>query len=206
MAIRIALLLSLLLAATLASAQNHRGPYVGGYLAAGRGGTDWEFSSGNKINYSMSGGLGGVQGGFNWQRGALLYGAQADFGIGEVDGSSRCPNVTFQCKTQLYSMLTLRGRVGPVIGPALLYATGGVATGGVRASVDGAGGHDAQSKTHIGWTAGAGVGIRTSARSQLQAEFLHVDFASEEHVLLNQANKIKVSANFVRVGVHYRFF
>jgi outer membrane immunogenic protein len=151
--------------------------------------------------------MGGVQGGFNWQRGALLLGAQADFGIGEVDGSSRCPNPAFQCKTQLLSLITLRGRVGPVIGPAVLYATAGVASGTIRASVDNAAGSsDSRSQGHVGWTAGAGVGLRASRSIQLQAEYLHVDFASEEHLLQNNSNKIKFSADFVRVGVHYRFF
>jgi outer membrane immunogenic protein len=194
MAIRIALLLSLLLAATLANAQRHYGPYLGGYLAAGKGTADWDVAgTTTKVHHSASGGMGGVQGGFNWQRGALLLGAQADFGIGEVDGSSRCPNPAFQCKTQLLSLITLRGRVGPVIGPAVLYATAGVASGTIRASVDNA-------------AAGAGVGLRASRSIQLQAEYLHVDFASEEHLLQNNSNKIKFSADFVRVGVHYRFF
>lgn len=207
MAIRIAVLLSLLLEATLASAQSHYGPYVGGYLAAGKGTADWDVAgTTTRVHHSVNGAMGGVQGGFNWQRGQLLFGAQGDFGVGEVDGSSRCPNPAFQCKTQLLSLVTVRGRAGPVIGPLLLYGTAGVASGTIRASFDGAGSSDSRSKGHIGWAAGAGAGVRASRSIQLQAEYLHVDFASEEHLLQNNSNKVKLQANFVRVGMHYRFF
>jgi|SRR6185503_10802639 len=207
MAIRTALLLSLLLSATLASAQSHYGPYVGGYLASGSGDASWGVAGGATVRHSVDGGLGGVQGGFNWHRGSFLLGAQADLGFGRVSGSSRCPNPTFECETELLSLITVRGRAGPVFRRVALYGTAGIATGNVRTSIDNhSGTHDSQTQTHIGWVAGAGVSILPLRHIQVQAEFLRVGFSTEEHVMQNVKNQVKLTTDLVRVGVHYRFF
>src|SRR5258706_15220145 len=79
---RIALLLSALVCTTLVNAQNLSGPYVGGYLAGGSADAHWDISSGSKTDHSMSGGLVGGQGGYNWHRGSLLLGVHADLGGG----------------------------------------------------------------------------------------------------------------------------
>src|SRR3954466_13027761 len=109
-----ALLLVALLATPLARAQDLSGPYVGGYLGGGSGDAHWDISGGNKVDHSLSGGLGGVQGGYNWQRRGWLFGVQGDLGIGNISGSSRCPNPAFECKTELLALVTVRGRIGPV--------------------------------------------------------------------------------------------
>ena len=125
---RIALLLALLCGTTLAGAQGLTGPYVGGYLAGGSADAHWDISSGTKVDNSLSGALVGVQGGYNWNPRGLLLGVQADLGVGNLSGSSRCPNPAFECKTELLSMLTIRGRVGPAFGNVAPYVTAGIAS------------------------------------------------------------------------------
>jgi outer membrane immunogenic protein len=203
---RIALLLTLLFGTTLAGAQNLSGPYIGGYLAGGSADAHWDTSGGSKIDHSMSGGLVGVQGGYNWHRGSLLLGVQADLGVGDISGSSRCPNPTFECKTELQSLLTLRGRVGPAFDNFAIYATAGIASAGIRTSVD----NHANSKSddlqgHAGWTAGAGVTGLISRHVLWQAEYLRLNFGSEEHIMQGITSKVKVTADIFRVGVHYKF-
>jgi len=200
---RIALLVVLLFGTTLLNAQGLSGPYVGGYLAAASGEANWDAPA----NHSISGGLIGVQGGYNWVRQRALLGVQADFGVGSVEGSSRCPNPTFECKTELFSLFTLRGRVGPVFGNVAPYVTGGIASAGVRTSVDNhANSKDDDSAAHAGWIAGLGITGLASRRILWQAEYLHADFGKEEHVMQGLPTQVKVKLDVFRVGVHYKFF
>jgi outer membrane immunogenic protein len=205
---RTALLLTLLFGTTFAGAQNLSGPYVGGYLAGGSADAHWDFSNGTKVDHSMSGGLGGVQGGYNWQPGSWLLGVQADLGVGNLSGSSRCapPNQAFDCKTELLSLLTIRGRAGPVFNNFAPYVTAGIASAGIRTSVDNHAnikGDDLQG--HAGWTAGAGVTGLISRHILWQAEYLRLNFGSEDHVMLGVLQKVKVTADLFRIGVHYKF-
>ena len=204
---RAALFLTILFGATLAGAQNLSGPYVGGYLGGGSADAHWDTSSGTKVDHSLSGGLAGVQGGYNWHRASILFGVQADIGAGSLSGSSRCPNPAFECKTELLSLFTLRGRAGPAFDNFALYATAGVASAGIRTSVD----NHANTKSddtqgHSGWTAGAGMTGLIGRRILWQAEYLHCNFGTEEHILQGVTNKVKVSADIFRIGVHYKFF
>jgi len=204
---RIALLIVLLASTTLANAQRLSGPYVGGYLAGGSGDAHWETAGGSKIDHSISGGLGGVQGGYDWQFGSMLVGVQADLGVGNLSGTSRCPNPTFECKTELLSLFTLRARIGPVINNNfMIYGTAGLASGGVKTSVDNhANSKDDDTQGHGGWTAGVGVGGLFSRHIQWQAEYLRVSLRSENHELQFVDNQVKLTVDLFRVGLHYKF-
>jgi outer membrane immunogenic protein len=202
---RIALLLTLLCGTTLACAQKLSGPYVGGYVAGGSADAHWDFAAGTKIDTSMSGGLVGVQGGYNWQPGGWLLGVQADIGVGNISGSSRCPNVTFECKTELLSLLTIRGRVGPAFGNVAPYLTAGIASAGIRTEVNNSSSKDDDLQGHAGWTAGVGITGLAGRHILWQAEYLRLNFGSEEHVMFGSPNQIKVTADIFRIGVHYKF-
>lgn len=205
---RIALLLITLAGTTLAYAQNLSGPYVGGYFGGGSAKARWELSNGNTVDHSMSGGLIGVQGGYNWHRGHLLLGVQADLGLGDVSGSSHCPNPAFECTTEMLSVFTLRGRVGPAFNKVALYATAGIGSAGIRTSVENrtTKSKDDDLQGHAGWVAGAGVTGLIGRSVLWQAEYLRLDLGSEEHVMFGVTQKVKVTADVLRIGVHYKFF
>lgn len=207
---RIALLLITLVGTTLAHAQDLSGPYVGGYLAGASADAHWEFSNGTKVDHSMSGGLVGVQGGYNWHRGRLLLGVQADLGVGDVSGSSRCspPNQAFDCKTEMLSLFTLRGRVGPAFNNFAIYATAGIGSAGIKTSVENrtTKSKDDDLQGHAGWVAGAGVTGLISRHVLWQAEYLRLNLGSEEHVMFGVTQKVKLTADILRIGVHYKFF
>ena len=202
---QVALLLLVLLNANLAHAQGLSGPHIGGYLAGGSADAHWDFAPGTKIDHSMSGGLVGVQGGYNWQPGGWLLGVQADMGIGNIGGSTRCPNQAFECKTELLSLLTIRGRAGPVFGNIAPYATAGIASAGIRTEVKGQNGSDDDVQGHGGWTAGVGVTGLAGRHILWQAEYLRLNFGSEEHVMFGSPNQVKVTADIFRIGLHYKF-
>jgi len=200
-----AVLLIALLATPLASAQDLSGGYIGGYLAGGSGDAHWDISGGTTQNHSLSGGLGGVQGGYDWIRGSWLLGVQGDLGIGNLKGSSRCPNPSFECKTELGALITVRGRVGPDFGNVSPYLTAGIASAGIRSSVESGSSRSEDTQGHTGWTAGAGVTGVIGGHISWQVEYLRIDVGSEEHVLSGVTNQIKATADLLRIGVHYKF-
>ena len=200
-----AVLLIALLATPLASAQSLAGAHIGGYLAGGSGDAHWDISNGTKQDHSLSGGLGGVQGGYNWILGSWLLGVQGDLGVGNLKGSSRCPNPSFECKTELGALITVRGRVGPVFSNVSPYLTGGLASAGIRSSVESGSSRSEDTQGHAGWTAGAGVTGLIGQHITWQAEYLRVDVGSEEHVLNGVPSQIKATADLFRIGVHYKF-
>jgi outer membrane immunogenic protein len=115
---------------------------------------------------------------------------------------------------------TLRGRAGVTAGPALFYATGGLAYGGVRTSVTNVftpvtsgnfAGSD--SSTRVGWAAGAGVEWGFAPNWTVRGEYLHVDLGRSNVTMFDPVNFPTDSATYrfnhvvdaVRVGVNYRF-
>ena len=91
-------------------------------------------------HYSVSGGLVGGTGGYNWQIGPWVLGLEGDYSWSDITGqSSVCGPTTVTphlCGTSLDSLGTLRGRVGYAVGAFgnwLLYGTGGLAVGEVHA-------------------------------------------------------------------------
>src|SRR5690349_21725620 len=88
---------------------------------------------------SAHGLVGGVQGGYNWQRGPAVFGFEADFSAADLStsmtGSLSClglpcrvfvppPAAATSSSIDWYG--TVRGRLGWAAGPVLLYGTGGL--------------------------------------------------------------------------------
>jgi iron complex outermembrane receptor protein len=102
---------------------------------------------------SLNGGIGGIQGGFNWQWANWVAGIEADV---QVSGQGATPTyacpgavcnpsiagvdapvtATFDQGHKLDAFGTLRGRFGSTITPEVMaYATGGLAVGSIRSTV-----------------------------------------------------------------------
>jgi outer membrane immunogenic protein len=93
-----------------------------------------------------NGGFSGIQSGYNWQFAPTwLVGYESDFQYGRIKGSASClvhcgvsnsfPFIIYQnfnVTDRLNWFGTVRGRLGYVAGPALLYVTGGLAYGQVE--------------------------------------------------------------------------
>ena len=155
---------------------------------------------------SSAGFIGGGQIGFNWQanlRGlGFVTGVEADIqGIaGDSSSSSAIVSAapldggmltsTMRGNSSLSYIGTVRGRVGYLAMPNLLvYGTGGLAYGGVNASlslfqlnggIPGAwgGGTSNYSSTQVGWTAGGGVEYMFLPNWSAKAEYLYYDLGS----------------------------
>ena len=195
-------------------------------------------SSGSIPAGSRSGFIGGGQIGYNWQLGSLVAGIEADIqglsqsgGAGSVTTTAVVVGVPVT-STQTASLSTkylgtVRGRLGLLLTPTwLVYATGGLAYGGVDASTSlvqsgtngfvgtGAG---SLSDTRAGWAAGGGVEWMFAQRWSAKGEYLHYDlgtssFASASTsgffatpVYQNVLSSAHFEGNLVRAGVNYHF-
>ena len=139
------------------------GPYVGANIGygAGKSRTDAVFGgfpSGGPLfatgsSDNLNGGLGGIQGGYNWQWANWVGGIEADAQISGQGATPTyvCPGAicnpgivgfdapvtaTFDQGHKLDSFGTLRARFGTTITPDIMaYATGGLAVGSIRSTV-----------------------------------------------------------------------
>ena len=185
--------------------------------------------------------LGGVTAGYNWQRSSLVLGIEGDWSwTGARPTSSIAPvpavlfpTLTTTTETRTDWLATVRGRIGFLAAPqTLLFATGGLAAGEVKASTNvipsGVGISCATnafcssgntSSTRAGWTVGAGVEQAFASNWTVKLEYLHYDLghvsygtgeASPAFPLIPVGSpalmeNTRVSGDIGRVGVNYRF-
>lgn len=133
---------------------------------------------------------GGGQAGYNKQFGRFVIGAEADFGVHRINkeivsgDDYPCCDSSFEIAQAVKTnwMFTARPRAGVTAGPALIYATGGLAMTDVEyAAVFTDNDSDALEtaefkKTRTGYAAGGGVEVRMTDRWSAKAEYLFADF------------------------------
>jgi outer membrane immunogenic protein len=172
---------------------------------------------------------GGVQAGYNFQWGNIVYGIETDFNSLKTNAtrevtvpSAFAANFTHHKDTVSTDWLyTLRPRLGVAVGPYLFYATGGLALTRIKyahafnvATVGGAEATSA-SKTKATWTAGGGIEVPYGNWS-LKAEYLYADFGSIEMDGVYRGPGVGFAQPFnhtadnlivqiVRAGINYRF-
>jgi outer membrane immunogenic protein len=162
------------------------GPYLGATLG-------YEWGSVDNSNTKPSGVAGGIEGGYNWQRGAFVFGGEADIQLSGAD-DTRTP---FEFSNPWFG--TLRGRAGMTFSNVLLYGTAGLAYGDLRADSF----NLTESHTNIGWVAGAGVEVAFTSRWSAKAEWLYLDLSDSSFSLTGTNNGL--AADLLRVGVNYHF-
>jgi outer membrane immunogenic protein len=198
------------------AAYNWTGFYVGGNVGYGWGVSNNSLSASQGINFGagytdtltatdsnkMSGVIGGVQAGWNWQVQNFLIGIETDiqasgqkrtnsYGATIIDPTSPKFNnavaVTDSAKLDWFG--TARGRFGVTSDRWLVYATGGLAFGEVKESGNAQPTNAFgaiinaplvwnQSTTKVGWTIGAGVENAISANWSWKIEYLYMDLGN----------------------------
>jgi outer membrane immunogenic protein len=158
---------------------------------------------------SAEGGFGGGQLGYNLQRDHFVFGIETDLQGAGIKGNTFSealastlaagPTIISQVDTEAWARSnldwfgTLRGRAGYTFGTTLLYATGGLAYGGVRDSLRQSvlsastpsitplnPAFDAVNRntTLTGWVAGAGVELALSPSWSAKAEYQYINLGS----------------------------
>lgn len=188
---------------------NWSGVYVGAHAGYGRGDNDWgnwfdptyvhipgNSYPGPDASYDVGGTIAGGQIGYNWQRGRLVFGVEADVNWAEIEGSGAnspstslfpgsCLQQTY-CKTSIDAFGTFTGRLGYTIDNALIYAKGGAAWAhvtqetGYKDDPDPTWNYWADpSDTRWGWTLGVGAELAFAQNWSLRAEYNYIDLGSD---------------------------
>ena len=124
--------------APLPFAYNWTGFYVGINGGGGWGrSTQTDAAGVTSGSYNQSGGLVGGTVGYNWQMTNWVLGLEADWDWANIDGSTN-PVVCAApgCFTDLRSIGTVRPRLGYAWDRWLVYVTGGLAWGDIKAGQD----------------------------------------------------------------------
>ena len=139
---------------------NWTGCYVGGNGGGFWARRDWSdqvFGFGDFGNHTASGGLGGVQGGCNYQIGPWVLGIQGDWDwVSASDSNANLVFPFFTDHSDTKSLASVTGRVGYAWDRFLLYVKGGGAWLRTDFSLQTAGAVFSVSDTRSGWTVGVG--------------------------------------------------
>jgi outer membrane immunogenic protein len=162
-------------------------------------------------NIPVSGGLLGATLGFNAQMDSFVLGVEGDIAWSGVTGTTACSIAPFDCQGNLHWLGTIKGRAGVALDSVLLFATAGLAAGGVSANVTPAavGITNTFSGTMTGWTVGAGVELAVTDTVSVKAEYSYVSMgglqAPAGTLATGQAVNLSSINHVAKVGVNFHF-
>jgi len=178
----------------------------------------------NDCNYRNSqtatGILGGLQIGYNFQSGNIVYGVEADFGLSSARKTMTGTYVggvaflgPWTSKTGVDALGTARLRLGYAFDRALIYATGGLAYAKMENSFQ-AGPTFSSDTTRwrTGYALGGGVEYALNQNWSVKAEGLFYDLGRKDHVSTDPTvnfSAVAISEHMTgvvaRLGVNYLF-
>jgi outer membrane immunogenic protein len=147
--------------------------------------------------------IGGVQAGYNLQKGCTLFGIEADVDWADLNATTDTRSLVFpfvvnsNLSTRVENFGTIRTRTGVVVDQLLLYVTGGLAWTDTRDSI-----RDrvsflgvlpvlderhSFSDTRWGWTAGFGTEYKLAPNISLTSDVLYLSFTDEDHSFVSPA-------------------
>jgi outer membrane immunogenic protein len=206
------------------------GPYLGAHVGIARMNSDcnmlgpynyyscgYSAETGSLVTRDTSI-AGGVQGGYDWQDGSFVYGVVADWTWTGLKHSQSLQQ-SFGFKAQVDWLASFRGRMGLAVDRTLVYVTGGLALGGVKAQGLGGAACDCNgyvysplNKVAVGWVAGAGVEhqIRSMPRWSVNGEVLYYDLGRQSGDVTSWSgksyqNEYSFEVFEARIGLNYRF-
>ena len=203
--------------------------WTGFYVGADLGGVwtsdkllyDQTFFPTEYTKMNGSGVIGGVFAGYNWQLADhFLLGAEADVEATSIDMKGSIyyidgypHHLDGYVSDAIPWQGSLRARFGYVAGPALIYATGGLALAEIDTKfVETATYEGSFSDVRAGWTLGAGLEYALAGGWTARAEYRYTDFARWSDYIPETVNSYyagsnghSVIENAVKFGLVYRF-
>lgn len=190
--------------------------WTGGFVGL-HGGYSWADSTagyddptfalfGGPLSMKPSGGFGGIQAGYNYQASTkLVVGFDASLSYADINDSIPdliTPGATIESNTDFVG--TLRARTGYAAGQFLPFVSGGMAFARSEAYSTDLGRGD--TKTQVGWTAGAGLEVAVNERWSVVGEYMYTDLGKEtwfEGEAFSSTSD--TTSNAARFGVNMRF-
>lgn len=170
----------------LFAASDWEGFYFGGAIGGANHTSYWtdvDFDwNGATLDLNKNGLIIGGVVGYNWVPNTVVYGVELDLNIATIENGTRYSD-DVDITDELKSLFMLKGRVGVPAGPALLYATAGVATGSAEHSWEEDNDPDDSwssiDNSNLGWVVGAGVEHQLSDVMSIKFEFDKVHISAE---------------------------
>lgn len=180
-----------------------------GFYFGGNAGYGWA-SVENTTNggaSDLSGFVGGVQLGYNWQVNSFVFGIEGDF-QGSAQKKSddfSALGIAFTIDQKIPWFATARGRLGYAVGPWMLYATGGAAWVNYQLTVSALGVSADDDVTKTAFTVGGGLEWMFAPRWSTKLEYLYFDTGNTTATLFGVTFDTRAKQNIVRLGVNYHF-
>lgn len=178
-----------------------------GFYVGINGGYGWGLSNWRDVttgietgDFPVEGAVAGGTIGYNLQTGSFVWGLEGDLDYSWMKGSTCAP---FGCETRNTYLATGRGRIGYAWDRFLPYITGGAAYGGIKMTA----GTLSETKSRLGWTAGAGVEYAFLGAWSAKIEYLYVDLGTVtcSSGTCGGDTDVSFKTNLARVGLNYRF-
>lgn len=164
----------------------------------------------------IDGFVGGAHLGYNFQADSLVFGLEGDIEYADLSGDT---DVFFdsddeepigEAEQNIDWLGSLRLRLGYAMDRALIYATGGLAVGGVdvKVSIDETG-SESESETAWGWTVGGGLEYAFTDDLSARIEYRYTDLGNTDVAIdnLGFAGDVEFEHTFhaVRAGLSWHF-
>lgn len=155
------------------SAYNWSGFYIGANAGYGWASADWtnkenvalfaDYLPGETLSHRISGLIGGVQLGYNFQKGPWVFGIDATLDASVIEGRARA-NTLFGAnddnfETRVRALMLATGRAGYAWDNVLAYAKAGIALANVKTSVSDTAAPTTGAGTDSNWLSGPTVGL-----------------------------------------------
>lgn len=140
----------------------------------------------------------GGQLGYNLQLGSMVFGMESDLSMnGFGKGSGRGGSIS----ADMRYLGTLKARAGFAFDRVLVYGTGGLAYGSLKATD----GLLSRSKSAMGYVLGAGAEYGITDHLSAKLEYNYVSLGKQTFQLGSGRTKIGVTEHLVKAGLNYRF-
>ena len=161
--------------------------------------------------------VGGAYGGFNWQTGNIVFGADASLDRLGMKGTTICAGGLASCMSETAWQGDGRLRLGLALDRMLVYGAGGFAvaslTTSIPDSIDGAFG--GRTDTRVGWTLGGGIETAVTDNWVVGIDYKHADFGKGDatYSVLNgnsfatitAATKIGLTTDLIQARFSFKF-
>jgi outer membrane immunogenic protein len=187
------------IALPVAAAHTWAGAYVGINLGVAGGNSDWtvlasaalfaDAVAGDSFSERVVGPLGGIQAGFNFQSGPLVFGIEALANGGlvrgqQISGFGAADDVL---EVDVRAVLAATGRVGYAWNNSLAYVKGGVAAALIHASAKDttapATGSGSDSNWRVGPTVGVGLEYAVNRTVSVALEYNYIHLSDADYQL-----------------------
>jgi len=174
------------------------GFYIGAHAGGGFGSVDSNLPA-PLDSFDANGFVGGVHAGYNYQMNQFVLGVEGDVDLTSISGKSNFDPVLGTNKVTVPWQGSVRGRLGYAWDRFMLYGTGGVAFADAKVA-------GADSKSLVGWTAGAGLEYAFTDNLSGRLEYRYTDFQRASYVTPAAGTfRNRLNENQVLVGFSYKF-